>query len=363
GGIAHDFNNQLTGMTMGIDLVEQSVCQDEKSLRYTQFIRTCAKRASELTLKLLTFAHSSPSLPAPTDIHDVIREVMSILEHSIDKTIDVDAKLEATDSVVLADAAQLQSALLNIAVNARDAMPGGGRIELASETVRVEQLQSTACGLVLAPGCYVRVAVSDTGKGMEEQMLERIFEPFFTTKPRGQGTGLGLATAYGTVQRLGGAIDVDSGAGKGTTFAMYLPVLSETAASRADEPAPSRRGTGRLLVVEDEETVRLATTEMLEALGYQVETAADGEEALRVYRERGGGFDALVLDAILPKMSGKQVFSKVRASNPETRILLVSGYAPEGEIRSLLKHSRVSFLQKPYAASELSEALRALLRG
>jgi len=364
GGIAHDFNNQLTGITMGIGLIERGLPEGSELLRYVGFLRTCSKRSADLTLKLLAFARAGSTVPTPTDVHGVIREVVSILEHSVDKTIIVEATLEADQHTVHADAAQLQSALLNIAVNARDAMPSGGHLAFRSNVAHIEEAISTASGLELAPGSYLRVFVHDTGHGMDGVTSKKIFEPFFTTKPRGQGTGLGLSTAYGTLKGLKGAIDVESRRDEGTTFILWIPLMPQ-GSKPPPEIGPRARfehGTGRILVVEDEEMVRLTTAEMLESLGYQVETCEDGEEALRIHAERSDALDAVILDVVLPKMGGKEVFLAMRARQPDVKILVVSGYAPEGEIGELVERHGARFVQKPFSAGELSTALKDLLR-
>ena len=363
GGIAHDFNNQLTGITMGADLIDRQLPEDAPARRGVGFVQTCAKRASDLTLKLLTFARAGPTAAIPTDVHEVIREVAAILEHSVDKAIALETKLEADDRIVLADAAQLQSALLNIAVNARDAMPSGGVLSFRSEVDELTHARPTASGLEASPGDYLLVHVSDTGSGMNRVMCERIFEPFFTTKPRGQGTGLGLSTAFGALKGVGGAIDVHSEPGHGTTFTLYLPLMQEEPEAEPPPSSTSCTGSGSVLLVDDEKVVRTATAQMLRMLGYDVRPCADGEEALREFDSAETEFDAVVLDMMLPKMSGKDVFEALRARDKKVKILVISGYAPEGEIGSLLDHRGVRFLQKPFSAGDLAEALRLLWHG
>jgi PAS domain S-box-containing protein len=363
GGIAHDFNNQLTGITMGAGLIARGLPDQSEILRYVEFVQTCAKRSSDLTLKLLAFGRSEPSVASPVRVHDVVREVVAILDHSVDKGIAIELRLEAERFVVRADAAQLQSALLNIGLNARDAMSRGGTLTFATETDRVRVAKTTASGLRLEPGDYVRVRVRDTGQGMDELTRKRIFEPFFTTKPRGQGTGLGLSTVYGTISGLGGAIDVESVPGRGTTFEVYLPLTQDDAPVGEVRCVEPKVGGGRLLLVDDETTVRLATQEMLRALGYQVRGCEDGEQAIAAHEREGGAFRAIVLDVSMPKVGGREVFLAVRARDPKARVLFVSGYAPEGELGPLLREENVRFLQKPFTEGELSSTLEQLLEG
>lgn len=363
GGIAHDFNNQLTGITMGAGLIARGLPDQSEIRRYVEFVQTCAKRSAELTLKLLSFGRNEPGVANATPVHDMVREVVAILEHSVDKGIRIESRLEATRSVVRADAAQLQSALLNMGLNARDAMPRGGALTFETETCRVQVARTTASGLTLARGDYLRLRVTDTGLGMDELTRKRIFEPFFTTKPRGQGTGLGLSTAYGTISGLGGAIDVESSLGKGTKFEVYLPLAQDDESAGEVPWVAPRAGAGRLLLVDDETTVRLATEEILRALGYQVRGCEDGEQAIAVYEREGGTFRALVLDVSMPKVGGRDVFVAVRARDPRAKVLFVSGYAPEGELGPLLQEENVRFLQKPFTEGELSRALEQLLEG
>jgi PAS domain S-box-containing protein len=363
GGIAHDFNNQLTGITMGAGLIARGLPDQSEIRRYVEFVQTCAKRSSDLTLKLLAFGRNEPSVASPTRMHDMVREVVAILEHSVDKGIRIESRLEAARSVVRADAARLQSALLNIGLNARDAMPRGGTLTYVSQVDRVQVPRVTASGIRLAPGDYLRVRVTDTGLGMDELTRKRIFEPFFTTKPRGQGTGLGLSTAYGTISGLGGAIDVESLPGQGTTFDVYLPLTQDDGLAGEVPCVAPKAGEGSLLLVDDETTVRLATQEMLRALGYQVRGCEDGEQAIAIHEREGGTFRALVLDVSMPKVGGKDVFLAVRARDPKARVLFVSGYAPEGELGPLLREDNVRFLQKPFTEGELSRALEQLLAG
>jgi PAS domain S-box-containing protein len=359
GGIAHDFNNQLTGITMGAGLIARGLPDRTDILRYVDFVQTCAKRSSDLTLKLLAFARHNPSLATPTNVHDLIREVVSILDHSVGRSIGIQTRLAANRCVVRADGAQLQSALLNIGVNARDAMPTGGQLEFCTEVVQVTEPTTTVSGLEIRPGDYLRVRIQDTGDGMDETTQKRIFEPFFTTKPSGRGTGLGLSTVYGTVKGLDGAIDLTSALGEGSTFDLYLPVMPEGTEVALGQPVRVERGSGRLLLVEDEETVRAATQEMLGLLGYDVDSCGDGEEAVRM--SEGGPFDGIVLDVNLPTVGGKEAFGRIRAKAPEARVLFISGNAPDG-LEELLGQPHVRFVQKPFTDSDLSLALQSLLR-
>ena len=363
GGVAHDFNNQLTGILMGSELLRRELTDRPSLVRYVDFIRTAASRSSELTVKLLGFARKDQLVCVPTDAHQITAEVIAILERSVDKAISLEARLDAELHVVKTDPAQLESALLNVALNARDALSGGGRIEFISETVRLDGPRRFSAGLEVTEGTYLKLTVRDDGVGMDEATRTRIFEPFYTTKKKTQGTGLGLSTVYGCVESMGGSIDVESEPGEGCSISLYLPVVEEALVpSHAVDGDPSERGSGTILLVDDETVVRESVREMLERLGYCVESCADGESAIRMHREYAGRFDALVLDVVLPKLGGDEVLRVVRERDPSVRVLVVSGYSPEGVAGEMLRSPNTRFLQKPFVAQQLASELAALLR-
>jgi PAS domain S-box-containing protein len=358
GGVAHDFNNQLVGI-MGYAELLLGRLEGEAIRRSVERILTASRRAADLTRQLLTFARRGQYAFVTVDVNVVIREVIGLLERSIDKRIGVCEALRAQRSATLGDASQLQSALLNVALNARDAMPEGGVLTFATENVVLDGADCQARGPDAAPGRYVCVAITDTGVGMDGEMLKRLFEPFFTTKEPGKGTGMGLAAVYGTVKAHGGFAEVASQVGAGTTFSLYLPEAEAATESRpADVVVEPAATSARLLVADDEEIVRSMMTEALTDLGYRVTACADGDEALETYRARWREIDLVVLDLVMPKMGGHEVFLAMQRCNPDLRVLLCSGYSLSDAARKLLAQPGiVGFLQKPFEVADLSRAV------
>jgi CheY-like chemotaxis protein len=297
----------------------------------------------------------------PADVHQILGEVVRLLSRSIDPRIAIETDLAAERSIVRADPVQLQNAFLNLAVNARDAMPNGGTLTFSTRDL--EHGDEGDGDERVARGPYVETTVSDTGTGMGPELLERIFEPFFTTKEAGAGTGLGLASVYGCVHGHRGFVRVESEEGRGSTFRVLLPCLSETAHSAAhglqDEPV---HGTGRILVVDDEEIVRNFAARALRGLGYTVTTCRDGVEAVRWYEEHHGEVDLVVLDLIMPRMSGAETFHRLREIDRSAPILLASGFSRGRVASALLEEGARGFLNKPFGIVELSQAIaRALV--
>jgi PAS domain S-box-containing protein len=353
GGIAHDFNNQLAGILGYAEMLQQSI-RDRKDLRlYVSRILSSAERSARLTRQLLSFARKGPMEMEPIELRSVISDVISILHRSIDKRIEVAESFDSTPCRTRGDASQLENALLNIGINARDAMPEGGRIEFSTRVVDV------APGELLgqppaAPGRYVRISVRDTGAGMDEATRSHLFEPFFTTKPRGKGTGLGLPAVYGIVQAHKGFITVESSLGRGTTFSIHLPATSEPGNSTQGSVATSRRQDAiRVMLIDDEPVVVEVTSILLNTAGHRVTAWTDPEEAVEAYISNWQEVDLVLLDMVMPKLSGREVFAKIRTINPKARILLCSGYSVEGEAEQLLLQGAVGFLQKPFTREAL----------
>jgi PAS domain S-box-containing protein len=354
GGVAHDFNNQLAGVIGYADLLRYNASLDSEAREYIDHIMTSAQRAGELTEKLLAFARRGQYRRVPVDLHEMIKEAISILERSIDKTIRIVRRFEADNATIAGDPSQIVNAILNLALNARDAMPEGG--ELVFETCLAPPAGKDGGRRVLA-------IVSDTGTGIQDSELERIFEPFYTTKDHGRGTGMGLAAVYGTVMGHGGTIEVDSTPGRGSRFILSFPLTSAPAIETSVADAPrDMPGEGRILLVEDERMVRTAITAMLERQGFAVEACPDGPSAVQVYTRGGLAFDAVVLDMVLPGMSGTDVARAIRSANPNSKLLIVSGYSADGAVNKLLASGGAAFLKKPFRSNELVRALDELLR-
>ncbi len=361
GGVAHDFNNQLAAI-MGCAEMLQRKLADDALARYADIIVQACARAADVTGQLLAFARKGKVRTAPVNVHAVVDEVVALLEHSIDKRIRVRRRLNAADPTVMGDPTQLQNALLNIAINARDAMPDGGYLTFSSEDALLGEAEILALPYEMEPGRYVKVSVSDTGVGMDARTRKHIFEPFFTTKDVGKGTGMGLAAVYGTVKSHHGAIEVESAPGKGSTFTVLLPVgAPEDDDSESGDDLPRSGRAARVLVVDDEELVREAAAGMLGVLGYEALPCATGKQAVELYAKRWREIDLVLLDMVMPVMNGTETFAALREVNPGVKVVLSSGYSLDGEAQKLLEEGVVSFVQKPYRTTDLAAHLSTAL--
>ncbi len=355
GGIAHDFNNQLVPIMAHADLLVRGLVDQESVAAHARKIITPARNAADLTGKLLAFARKGAYEHRPVDVHEVINEVAEILAHGIDRRIQVKRHYEAASAVVEGDPTQLQNVLLNLALNARDAMPEGGEIVFKTRIPRKQDDQSSPLGPQLL------ISVEDTGEGMDEAVRERVFEPFFTTKAPGKGTGMGLAAAYGTVASHGGRIEIASRLGRGTVVSITLPLTAAPAGVKVESFAENTAsGVGRVLVIDDEEGVRWALTDLLESLGCSVVAFGRAIEATEYFNENWADIDLVVLDLVLPDMHGREVLAAMREVSPDVRVLLVSGYTADDEIRELLRSDSIEFLEKPFLLADLAESLTRL---
>ena len=355
GGIAHDFNNQLLPIMAHADLLVRGLVDQESVAAHARKIIAPARNAADLTGKLLAFARKGTYEHRPVDMHEVINEVAEILVHGIDRRIEVKRHYEAASAVVEGDPTQLQNVLLNLALNARDAMPEGGEIVFISRIIKNRGEQSSPSGSQLL------ISVEDTGEGMDETVRERVFEPFFTTKAPGKGTGMGLAAAYGTVASHGGRIEIASRLGRGTVVSITLPLTAVPTGIRVESLAENiASGVGRVLVVDDEEGVRSALTDLLESLGCTVVAFGRALEATEYFNENWADLDLVVLDLVLPDMNGCEALAVMREVNPNVRVLLVSGYTADDEIRDLVRSNTIEFLEKPFLLADLAESLTRL---
>ncbi|HTN50824.1 MAG TPA: ATP-binding protein [Anaeromyxobacter sp.] len=354
GGIAHDFNNLLVGILGYADLVAEGAAPGSVAEEAAATISQAAQRASELTRQLLAFARVGHRRQDEVDLHALVREVAALLGRTFDKAIRLELLLHAPLHHVRGDPGQLQQVILNLAVNARDAMAAGGTLTLETD---LQDLDEAAEDRGLAPGRYLVLSVTDTGVGIPSDRLDRIFEPFFTTKADGRGSGLGLATVYGIVRDHRGAVRVYSEEGVGSRFIVYLPALEAPARAAAPAAAEAPRGHGRVLVVDDEELVRRAAGRMLERMGYEPELAGSGQEALDRVAARGAPPAAVVLDLAMPGMDGRECFRRLRALHPDLPVVVSSGFARNGRAQELLDEGAAAFVQKPYRTAELGRAL------
>ena len=362
GGIAHDFNNQLAGIMGFAELIKADNQKDSDTFTAAQSITSIANRAADLTGKLLAFARKGNYHSDVIDIHSIIAEVAVILSRSIDRSISIEQRLDAVPSCVKGDPGQIQNALLNIALNARDAMQHGGTLSFLTSVRNIDSSFKSDYQHTFTPGKYIHIAISDTGTGIDDETKSHLFEPFFTTKEPGKGTGMGLAAVYGTIQAHNGILNVTSVVSEGTTFHIYLPVVDETV-SQTGTPAPQDivPGSGSILLIDDELNVGRMFSMLLRRIGYTIEICPNGEDAIKLFEENPGGFDAIILDLILPGMSGKDVFRKLRGIRRDIPILLCSGYSADNDVRKLLRDDMTLFIQKPFTMSELSHQTSLLL--
>ncbi len=361
GGVAHDFNNMLGGITSAAELLGMELAEQAEARQYVDLILRTTGRAAELTRKLLAFSRKGKVVAVPLDLHHCIGDACALLERSIDRRIKLVRELQAQFTTVLGDASQLQNIVLNLGLNARDAMPDGGTLTISTRNTQLDQTYCGASPFKIQPGLYLEISVRDTGIGMAPEVQRRLFEPFFTTKPTGRGTGLGLAAVYGAVRDHNGAITVYSEPGHGAVFHVYFPVADAAPVAR-----PAREelvlGFGTVLVVDDEDVIRQTATTMLEALGYQVLTATNGREGLEQYRRHLGEINVVLLDMVMPEMNGQACFREIRRLDPHARIIICSGFTRDADITQLFSEGLAGYLQKPYRRVDLSREVGRVLK-
>jgi signal transduction histidine kinase/CheY-like chemotaxis protein len=360
-GVAHDFNNNLTAIIGCAELLKQERTQESSTRELIDDILTSANRAADSTRQLLAYSRKAQVELVSADIHHLVKNTVAVLRRSIDPHINVVTELNAVNSVILADVTLLENALLNLLVNARDAMPNGGKLTIATTPFEVNQ-GSLHCQRGLAPGPHVLVEVLDTGVGIAPENLPKVFEPFFTTKPVGKGTGLGLAAVSGTIKAHNGLIDVDSEPQAGTAFRILLPCAAAQAASERRQMAAPVKGKGEILLVDDDPAVRRVAAANLQSLGYRVTPLADGVAALEMLGVDTKRFDLVVLDLRMPTLSGEATFDGIRKLAPTVPILIWSGYGAEQEVAALMRKGAVGFIQKPYRTAELSHIINEAIR-
>lgn len=362
GGIAHDFNNMIGAVLGWADIGLDETEESSRLHRHFEKIRHQAQRAAALTRQLLAFARRQILEPRNIDLNQSVTETLSLLEKVIGGNIEMKMRLASNLAVVRADPTQIEQVLMNLCINARDAMPGGGAIHIETSNAQFDE-EYCAAQPFARPGSYSLLSVSDTGTGMDAATLDRIFEPFFTTKETGKGTGLGLATVYGIVRQHGGFVHVYSEPGHGSTFRVYLPVGSQPADSPelAEDPGPIRGGSEFVLVAEDHEGLRELARETLVNLGYHVLVACDGEQAVREFENHSSEVDLLLIDVVLPKMSGPEVYTRIFRSAPRIPVIFATGYSADLALPDQLRRDGLSVLQKPYSPRDLARRVRDVL--
>ena len=367
GGVAHDFNNMLTAIQGFATLLQGRLDADEGGRHYLDEILRAADRSAALTRQLLAFSRKQVMRPRVVDLNDVIRDMETMLRRLLGETITLSTALSDGLVPIRVDPGQLDQVIMNLCVNAKDAMPEGGRLRIGTDTVSVNGEPLSLHDGALEPGDYAELTVEDTGVGLDAAVLDRIFEPFFTTKKAGEGTGLGLATVYGIVSQSGGGVAVSSEPGVGTTFRVYLPACASCELEGSDDDdssdasRPGGAGGGTVVVVEDEEAVRRLITRVLERADHTVLAAGTGHEALALLREYDGPVHLLLTDVVMPGMGGPELARALRAEHPQLRVCFMSGYTEDEIFRHGLETKGELFLEKPFTPAELRKRVASFL--
>jgi PAS domain S-box-containing protein len=360
-GVAHDFNNLLTVINGYGEILQDTLPAGSQERDLAAEMVRAGERAAGLTRQLLAFSRQTVIAPRVLDVNTVVADVEKMLRRVIGEDVRLATSLQPGLGSVRADPGQLEQVLLNLAVNARDAMPTGGRLTISTREVFLDEDYARA-HRDAHPGQYVQLSVADSGHGMDDATRARLFEPFFTTKGPGKGTGLGLATVYGIVTQAGGLVTVDSAPGAGATFRVHLPVAEDTARPEESQAGISTTpGTECVLVVEDEPAVRALARQVLESYGYTTLVAGDGQEAVRVCADHYGPIHLLVTDVVMPGAGGRVLAERLRTLRPGMRVLFMSGYTDDAVVRHGVQHAEVHFLQKPFRAAALARKVREVL--
>jgi PAS domain S-box-containing protein len=362
GGIAHDFNNLLTGILGNASLALSRVGEDHDLSEDLHGLIEAAKRARDLTEQLMTFSRVAAVETQPLNLNSTVDETVQLLRRTIPTTIEIETHLAPNLAVVKANPGQMMQLLMNLCVNARDAMPDGGRLTLQTENLVIDQ-SYVEDHLEAQPGEYVKISVTDTGVGMDKTTRQHLFEPFFTSKELGKGTGLGLATVYGIAKSHGGWITIYSELGQGSVFNVYLPATKVKVVEEEVSIEPAVGGTETILVIDDEETVLGLAKRVLENYGYTVFTADNGLEGVEVYQKNAEQIDLVLLDVIMPGLSGRECFARLKEINPDVKVVLSSGYGGSGGgmIQGILSQGALGFVQKPYLFDDLARSVRQAL--
>jgi nitrogen-specific signal transduction histidine kinase/CheY-like chemotaxis protein len=359
GGVAHDFNNLLTVIGGYASIMLGKLPSDSPHISSVEEIKKASDRASALTRQLLAFSRKQILQPKVLDLNVVVTDLEKMVRRLIGEDIDLLIIPSAVLGNVKADPGQIEQVLLNLIVNARDAMPKGGKLTI--ETCNVSHSAEYAQRHASLPGPYVMLAVSDTGCGIDPAIQQRVFEPFFTTKGSAKGTGLGLATVYGIVKQSGGNIWIYSEVGRGSTFKVYLPRIDQLAEGEGAPAKEIPRGTETILLVEDEEQVRVILQRILEGQGYHVLTAADGEEALSISQDPELEINLFITDVVMPQIGGRELAERITAVRPRLPVIFMSGYTDDAIVRHGLLDAKLAFIQKPFDSASVARKVREVL--
>ena len=363
GGVAHDFNNMLGGIMGAAEMLALHLPENSDTLKYQKLIVKSAGRAAALTEQLLTFSRSNPKTSTAIDLHNIIKETLVLVQNTIDKRVSLIKDFQAKKSTISGDPSQLQNMFLNLYINGAQAMPEGGDLSITTCLVNLDDSYCKESGFGLQPGDYIEIIIHDTGEGIAQEHLTRIFDPFFTTKTQekgAKGTGLGLASVYGTVQQHNGAIFVSSQIGAGTTFCIQLPLTNEV----VSDPLGSQeivKGTGCILIVDDEEIMRSTAQEILANLGYEILIAENGEQALEIYEREKDKIDLILLDMIMPVMNGRDCFFELRKLDPSIKIVLTSGFTRDDDLNDMRESGLNGFIRKPYGRAVMSQVINEIM--
>lgn len=358
-GVAHDFNNMLAGIQGAADLLRGEAVENQKAM--LDLIVNAIDKASKLTQELLVFSRKTPQVSTAIDVHPLIDETAFLLKRTIDKRITILTELNATHSLVVGDDTLIQSAMMNMGINASHAMPDGGTLTFKTSEKSLDELYCSHSQFEITPGHYLLIEIVDTGCGMSSEVQKRIFEPFFTTKEVGKGTGLGMAAVYSMVVKHNGAISIYSEIGKGTSFHIHLPLAEESAEIVRIANESIVMGSGTVLVVDDEELIQITTSELLRNMGYTVYSVSNGQEALDFLRENS--VDVILLDMIMPVMNGREAFEKILESGIKSKVILSSGFSKDEDVYSMKEKGLFGFLSKPYQRSDLSQMIAKAVQG
>ncbi len=359
GGVAHDFNNLLTGIIGAAEIIENQLATDSPLNKYKNMILESGKRAADLTEKLLFFARKETHSFGFLNIHDIINKTLGLMQHTFDRRINITTDISAKVPWIIGDASQLENAFLNLGLNASQAMDEKGELYIKTKNIVVEKNDSGMPGEAeLDSGTYIQIKIKDQGCGIDAQSIDRIFDPFYSTKERGKGTGLGLSMVYSCIKQHRGSISVNSTVGIGTEFTILIPVTDERNTSEIAE-IDFIKGNGRILLIDDEEVVRETLKINLESLGYEVFAAKDSEEGLNLFREKS--FDLIILDMIMPRMNGKELFKLLKETDPAVKVILISGYCQEEDVIEMQSLGLSGILHKPVTRAELSSLVFRVL--
>ena len=362
GGVAHDFNNILQVISGYVEILLLNKGKEDPDSEKLGAVARSVDKASDLVRQLLTFSREVESELGMVDLNQEVKQVSGMLERAIPKMVHIELALNPDLEAVSGDPVQIQQIMMNLAVNARDAMPEGGTLSFRTEKVFLDD-RYCRIHLGATPGEYALLTIADTGQGMDEEVMEHLFEPFFTTKDTGGGTGLGLATVYGIVENHGGYITCDSRPGAGTTFKIYLPLFKQASMGETGRRDRNlQRGGETILVVEDEPHIRELGEELLQEFGYKVLTSPDGKSALDLYAGKARDIDLVILDLIMPGMGGRRCLEEIIKINPEAKVLIASGHQPMGSTEGILAAAK-GFVTKPYKLKQMLGKVREVLDG